>query len=111
MPDRDQMSEQTLLDHERRSIWQAVRELALRMEEYDLNDFNIRQITIQSPEHTGRDWRAIIKGVTANQVASVAFVNADDLPGLLGAVRRGLANTGLKWREDKPWAPDVPKGV
>jgi len=103
MPDKITMAEQDLFNKERQRVWRAVKTIEKYMEEFSMAGIIVHQLTIQSPQHTGKDWRAIIKAIDESRNPMVAFVNADDLAGLQGSVASALADGGARWREDKPF--------
>lgn len=103
MPDKATMEEQALLNKERTRVWRAVKVIERYMEEFSMSGILVHQVTIQSPQHTGKDWRAIVKGIDEARNPLVGFINADDLAGLQGSVANALADGMLKWREDKPF--------
>jgi hypothetical protein len=63
----------------------------------------IMQFTFQSPAHTGRKWRMIVKGGSELGEHGVAFIEADAPEDLLIRLNAGLSDGTLKWREDKPY--------
>lgn len=63
----------------------------------------IMQITIQSPAHTGRQWRIIAKGGSELGEKGVAYVEAANPEDLLIRLDEGLTQGFIKWREDKPY--------
>jgi hypothetical protein len=107
MPDKATLEEQAMMNEERRRLWMAI----ARLEQWFIGDnrrgFTVMQITIQSPAHTGRDWRAIVKGSPDMGPLHVAFANADSLASILVTVAKGMEDGFLKWREDRPYDPSA----
>jgi hypothetical protein len=103
MPDKVTMDEQAMLNRERQQLWWAIMKTDRRLAEYDMGGFAIMQITVQSPLHTGGDYRGIVKGATETGQRSIAFVNGPDLAGVLQAIGQGLDQGTLRWKEDIPY--------
>lgn len=102
MPDNYEAEQSRYLANQRAQLQMAVSRLDRHMSEEDNGGFIIMQITIQSPEHTGSNWRAIVKGHIRGDPLQVAFANAEDLAGIIRAVGQGVEENFLKWREDRP---------
>lgn len=103
MPDRVTMDEQAMLNRERARAWRAVMIVSAHMGDYDQGGFVIMQITLQSPLHTGGDYRGIVKGTTETGQKSIAFVNGPDVGAVLEQIANGLRDNGLRWKEDVPY--------
>jgi len=103
MKSRDTDGDSSWLETERRRVFGAVYGLDKRMSEEDMSGFKVHQVTLQSPTHTGSNWRAIVKGSEQGGPTLVSFCNAESAPDLIKAIAAGLEEGFLKWREDKPF--------
>jgi hypothetical protein len=75
------------------------------MTEGDAMGLRTYRIEFQTPLHTGRDYRGIIRGVTEEGRKFVAFCNGETLNDVVLAAER-VVSEGDRWRDDVPYDPE-----
>jgi len=86
--------------------------LYMNMEEPMADSTQLRSVTIQSPTQTGRNYRAVLKGVDEKGERFVAFCDGATPQDLMTSVMNEAETRGIPWRTDKPYdTPLVKKGV
>jgi hypothetical protein len=105
MPDKYELEYQKEVDGQRRRLWAALMMLERWMTSYGEDGMIIKSVTVQPPATTGRDWRAIIKGVSEDGSPYVSFANGASIEALHLSIAQIGQQKGFKWREDLPYQP------
>ena len=108
MPDNYSSEQERYFKQWQTRVFRAVYTISQWMEGEMADGVAILRIDVQSPKHTGGDYRAVIKGRDAAGSRWVAFVNGNTLEELHANIAREGEERGFRWREDKPWSPSGP---
>ena len=103
MSNKNGSSEEAYMSAMRKKLIAATRYIDEGMSDFMADSVQILELRIASPEKTGGDYRATIKGRAEDGSLFVSWVYADGLAELLIKIKSVGESRGIVWREDRPF--------
>lgn len=103
MPSKMDLDDQAYLNSLKLQAMQLWRWLAIAMDEEQGGEVTMYQLTIQSPAHTGSDYRIVVKARGSNGEPLYTIVNGATPQEAIASLKSRNDAGALKFREDKPF--------